>query len=79
MSEELRVDFSEVKEMMGDLLGQGVGKCKSCDTPWVDHLGVQGICRKLQRAELRAKALYDMMKLLHDTAESALKHMGEDE
>ena len=87
MSEDIRVDFSEVGEIIDKRVdekqesskNQDIPSCKSCGVPWEDHLGIAGTCSELKRQELRADALYNMIKLLYDTAGSALKHMKEDE
>jgi len=44
--------------IMSDHNGDMEGCCKACGTEWLDHMGVQGTCSRLQQAnELLLMAL----------------------
>jgi hypothetical protein len=44
--------------------------CPSCNIPWVDHLGIQGVCRELQEYKtshvLLVRAIREIAFILHE-------------
>ena len=53
-------------------------RCKSCGTPWSDHLGIEGTCKELESSRLRIKELEEALKcMLIGACAVAVPHDGE--
>jgi hypothetical protein len=36
-------------------------KCKNCGVPWIEHLGIEGTCRKLETARTALRVIQTLV------------------